>query len=232
MFLFWSRGLDGYRKNDRKRAVVWPWLVLELSSVLALTQLGIRQSDWWRAGIRSTNLHIVVEYIGLNPKGQTRVHACHKKYVLSCWRKFPQTGMMWLNSYSKIKIAPLLLADILTHWGQDKMVDIFQTRFSNAFFFNENIWISIPYSLKFVPKGPINKIPALVQIMAWHGPGDKPSSESLMVRLSTHICGTLPQWVNAVCVSISILGFSYLSPVMYQYDVGVLVYRWVSARKT
>ena len=61
-FLLWSHGLDGYRKNDRKRAVVWPWLVLELSTVLALTQLGIRQSDWWRAGIRSTNLHIVVEY--------------------------------------------------------------------------------------------------------------------------------------------------------------------------
>ena len=60
-FLFWSRGPDGYRKNDRKRAVVWPWLVLELSTVLALTQLGIRQSDWRRAGIRSINLHIVVE---------------------------------------------------------------------------------------------------------------------------------------------------------------------------
>ena len=39
---------------------LWPWLVLELSTVLALTQLGIRQSDWW-VGIRSTNLHIVVE---------------------------------------------------------------------------------------------------------------------------------------------------------------------------
>ena len=60
-FLFWSRGPDSYRKNDRKRAVVWPWLVLQLSTVLALTQLGIRQSDWRRAGIRSTNFHIVVE---------------------------------------------------------------------------------------------------------------------------------------------------------------------------
>ena len=60
-FLFWSRGPDSYRKNDRKRAVVWPWLVLQLSTVLALTQLGIGQSDWRRAGIRSTNLHIVVE---------------------------------------------------------------------------------------------------------------------------------------------------------------------------
>ena len=37
------------------------WCTLQLSTVLALTQLGIRQSDWWRAGIRSTNLHIVVE---------------------------------------------------------------------------------------------------------------------------------------------------------------------------
>ena len=36
-------------------------------------------------------------------------------------------------------------------------------------FFNENVWISIKISLKFVPKGPINNnnIPALVQIMAW-----------------------------------------------------------------
>ena len=29
-------------------------------------------------------------------------------------------------------------------------------------FLNENIWISINISLKFVPKGPINNIPALV----------------------------------------------------------------------
>ena len=39
---------------------------------------------------------------------------------------------------------------------------IFQTTFSNAFFFNENVLIAIKLSLKFVPKGPINNIPALV----------------------------------------------------------------------
>ena len=33
-------------------------------------------------------------------------------------------------------------------------------------FLNENIWISINISLKFVPKGGINNIPALVEIMA------------------------------------------------------------------
>ena len=63
-------------------------------------------------------------------------------------------------------------------------------------FLNENAWISLKISLKFVPKVRINYIPALVQIMAWHRPGDKPLSEPMMVSLLTHICVTRPQWVN------------------------------------
>ena len=63
-------------------------------------------------------------------------------------------------------------------------------------FLNENVRISIKISLKFVPKGQINNIPALVQIMAWHRSGDKPLSEPMMVSLLTHICVTRPQWVN------------------------------------
>ena len=34
-------------------------------------------------------------------------------------------------------------------------------------FFNDNVWIFIKISLKFVPKGPISIIPALVRIMAY-----------------------------------------------------------------
>ena len=60
-------------------------------------------------------------------------------------------------------------------------------------FVNENVTISIKFSLQFVPKGPINNIPALVQIMAWRRPGDKPLSGPMMVRLPTHICVTQPQ---------------------------------------
>ena len=60
-------------------------------------------------------------------------------------------------------------------------------------FLNENVIISVKISLKFVPKGPINNIPALVQMMAWRRPGDKPLSEPMVVRLSTHICVTRPQ---------------------------------------
>ena len=48
-------------------------------------------------------------------------------------------------------------------------------------------------SLKFVPKGLIDDIAALVHIMAWHRPGDKPLSEPVMVSLLTHIYATQPQ---------------------------------------
>ena len=65
-------------------------------------------------------------------------------------------------------------------------------------FLNENVWILIEISLKFVPRGPIYNIPALVQIMAWHWPGDKPLSEPMMVSLLTHICITRPQWLIKV----------------------------------
>ena len=74
---------------------------------------------------------------------------------------------------------------------------IFLTTFSNAFF-NENVSISIKISLKFVLKGPINKVPALVQIMAWRRPGDKPLSELMMIRLPTHICVTRSQLVDII----------------------------------
>ena len=53
-------------------------------------------------------------------------------------------------------------------------------------FVTENVWIAIEISLKFVPKGPINNIPALVQIMTWRRPGDKLLSEPMMASLPMH----------------------------------------------
>ena len=76
-------------------------------------------------------------------------------------------------------------SSVLTHWGQDKMR-----------FLNENVWILLKISLKFVPKGPINNIPALVQIMAWRRPDDKPLSEAMLVSLLMHKCVTWPPWVD------------------------------------
>ena len=66
-------------------------------------------------------------------------------------------------------------------------------------FMNKNVIILINISLKFVPKGLINNVPALVQIKAWCRPGDKPLSKPMMVNLLMHICVTRPQWVNPLC---------------------------------
>ena len=43
-------------------------------------------------------------------------------------------------------------------------------------------------SLKFVLKGPINTIPALVQTMVLRRPGAKPLSEPMVVNFLTHMC--------------------------------------------
>ena len=74
-----------------------------------------------------------------------------------------------------------------------QMDAISQTTFSNQ----ENARISLKISLTFVPKVRINNILALVQIMDWHRPSDKPLSEPMLVSFLTHICVTRPQWVNS-----------------------------------
>ena len=73
------------------------------------------------------------------------------------------------------------------------LTDIFKCIFLKA-----NVWILINISLKFVPKGPINNIPPLVQIMARCRPGGKPLSEPMLVHLLTHVCVTRAHWVKSM----------------------------------
>ena len=75
-------------------------------------------------------------------------------------------------------MAPWLLINTfrLRQIGRHFPDDIFK-----CIFLNENVQISIKISLKFVPNCPIDNIPALVQIMAWCWPGDKPLSEPMLV---------------------------------------------------
>ena len=80
--------------------------------------------------------------------------------------------------------------------GRYNADDIFK-----CIFLKENVWIPTKISLKFVANGPINNIPALVQIMAWRRPGDKPLSEPMMVSLLTHIFVTRPQWAKTNAAS-------------------------------
>ena len=72
------------------------------------------------------------------------------------------------------------------------MADIWQRTFSNAFSCMKiyEFRVIVHWSLFLIQ---MNNIPALVQIMAWRRPGGRPSSESMMVSLLTHIYVSLPQ---------------------------------------
>ena len=85
-------------------------------------------------------------------------------------------------------------------------------------FLNENVWVSIKSSLKFVPKGSISNIPALVQIMAWRRPGDKPLSEPMIINLLTEKCVTRPQWVNETVVNVI-----FIQTLLYQIRVFLII---------
>ena len=52
-------------------------------------------------------------------------------------------------------------------------------------------WISIKISLKFVPRGPINNFPVLVQIMACGLVGDGYFTDAYMRHSS-------PMWLNSI----------------------------------
>ena len=95
-----------------------------------------------------------------------------------------------MDGYGMKRLNPLRPRKNGRHFADDTL---------NRIFLNEIVRISIKISMKFVPKGPINNIPSLVQIMAWRRPGDKPLSEPMMVRLPTHICVTRPQRVKRSC---------------------------------
>ena len=107
-----------------------------------------------------------------------------------------QSGNTWAFVVSCCHLA-LPGHNELTHWGRENGCHFADDIF-NSILLKENVWTPITNSLKFVPKGLINNIPALVQNMAGRRPGDKPLSEPMMVSLLTHICVTRPQWVKGI----------------------------------
>ena len=80
----------------------------------------------------------------------------------------------------------------LTQWGWDKK----QRALSKAFSSMKMLEFQLKIHWTFVPMGPINNILALVQMMVWHWPGDKPLSKPMLVKIPKHICVTQPQRVK------------------------------------
>ena len=89
-------------------------------------------------------------------------------------RKTPPRSQLYPLTYD-IDVAHTRLNTLRPTQNGREFPDIFK-----SIFLNENVWISIMISLKFVPEGPINNIPVLVKIMDWRRPGDKPLFEPIM----------------------------------------------------
>ena len=59
------------------------------------------------------------------------------------------------------------------------LADIFK-----SIFVNENDLIRIEISLKFVLRCPVDNMPELVQVMAWHRSGDKPLPDTKLTQFT------------------------------------------------
>ena len=109
-----------------------------------------------------------------------------------CWQKY---HLKWISSrFLCIYLGPKSYSSL--RWFHcENIVARQNRRFADDIFkcilLNENLLISIRISLKFIPNGTVNIIPALVQIMAWRWLGGKPLSEPMMISLPTHIYASL-----------------------------------------
>ena len=124
---------------------------------------------WWWVNIGSGN--------GLMPSGNKTLpepESCPRSLI-----PYGVTRLQWVNMLRPRQNGRYFADDVF-----------------KCIFLNENVWILLKISLKFVPKIPINNIPVWVKIMTLRRSGDKPSSEPVMVSLLTHECVTRSQCVN------------------------------------
>ena len=144
-------------------------------------------SIWWRHHDSRLCHKYKFFHHGINQRSHHAYHKIFDKVIMPCLViTWSQIVYYWHFLPARALINTLRPRRNEQHFADDIFKHIF---------FNENVSISIKISLKFVPKGLMDNIPALVQIMAWLHSGDKPLSELKMVSLITHICVTWPQWV-------------------------------------
>ena len=181
----------------------YPGLNFNWQKKIIMSHLCYSLMTWWRI-YTSMNWVIIGSGNGLSPVREAITWT--NAGILSIGVLGTNFNQIWIEilsfSFKKIhlKMSSAKLAAILSRWVNSLRPRQNGRRFADdtckRIFFYENARISLKISLKFVPKVRINIIPALVQIMAWRRPGDKPLSEPMMVSLLTHICVTRPQWVN------------------------------------
>ena len=112
--------------------------------------------------LRPSYLHNGISYTGkITSLYWIMAQKCSWTYFVTCVRRYTLTTSP-RGQWVKVALGLTAGCYILTHWGRDKMVATLADDTFKCKFVNENILISIKMSLKFVPKGPINNMPALV----------------------------------------------------------------------
>ena len=130
---------------------------------------------------------------------KTLTHESIGGLTIALWRRQIETfsaSLAFVRKFTFIYIFWTLHYPLLKHIEAETKWPPSSIRHFQMHFLEWNAWISLTISLKFVPKVPMNNIPALVLIMAWRRPGAKPLSEPVLIRLPTHICVARSQWVN------------------------------------
>ena len=166
-----------------------------LIKIYNITIQGYRNSHAKMQDSKCIFCGVGVQNLVWNFKGHTKLwtHTTQNRHFAR-WQKFWRLMIYW-GHY----ILSLSEAGLKEQWSQrpvatgtlDTLRPIYNGRhflddIFKSIFLNDNVWISIEMSLKFVPEGQINNILALVQINDWRQPGYKPLSEAMMVRLLTH----------------------------------------------
>ena len=139
-------------------------------------------NSYHMVNIRSFCLKPAAQQVGIGKADISHEMPNRKLFI----KTFKACGRNRLNIFHKLS-ENISMASFntlrLRQDGRHLPDDIFK-----CIFLIESVWISLKISLKFVPKVRINNIPALVHIMAWRRPVDKPLSEPLMVKLLMYIC--------------------------------------------
>ena len=136
------------------------YLFLRLSNKIKIKVVGLLQCSKTRTKIRllyNPTHNVVV--------GQVESHLSHSQVLGEC-KVYLGSSTFGINEFDTLRPSQN---------GRYFTDDTF-----SRIFVNENVRISINFRLN-LPKDPINNIPALVQIMAWRRPGDKPLSEPMMI---------------------------------------------------
>ena len=129
-----------------------------------------------RSALVKTDIMICKKYMGINT-GKTR----QKKTKVRAWMSDYSPLFMWCNHssmpYSQCDLAHLCYFTDVLHGEFNTLRPRqngrhFPDNIFKCIFFNENLWILLKISLKFVPEVRINNIPSLVQIMiVWTNDG-------------------------------------------------------------